>query len=61
MSTNVENIPSEGADFEYKESFSFSRFARQNGTQLGILAVFIVLWIFFILLAPETFLQPNIY
>jgi simple sugar transport system permease protein len=45
----------------YKESFSLGKFARQNGTQLGILAVFIAMWIFFIIMAPETFLSSRIY
>ncbi|MCJ7775198.1 MAG: ABC transporter permease [Desulfobulbaceae bacterium] len=45
----------------YKEPFSLSRFARRNGTQLGILGVFIILWIIFIISAPDTFLKPQIY
>jgi len=45
----------------YKETFSLKKFARQNGTQLGILAVFIAMWIFFIIMAPETFLSSRIY
>ena len=45
----------------YKEEFKFSRFARANGTQLGILAVFFTLWLIFILSAPGTFLKPQIY
>jgi simple sugar transport system permease protein len=45
----------------YKESFSLGKFARQNGTQLGILTVFIAMWIFFIIMAPETFLSSRIY
>jgi len=46
---------------EYKQPFSLSRFARANGTQLGILGVFFGLWLVFILTAPNTFLQPQIY
>lgn len=46
---------------EFKEEFSLSKFTRQNGTQLGILAVFIALWALFIFSAPNTFLSPNIY
>jgi simple sugar transport system permease protein len=45
----------------YKEPFSLPRFARRNGTQLGIMGVFIALWIFFIISAPDTFLKPQIY
>ena len=33
----------------YKETFSLRKFVRANGTQLGILSVFIGLWIIFIL------------
>jgi simple sugar transport system permease protein len=47
--------------YEFKEEFSLSKFARQNGTQLGILAVFIALWALFIFSAPDTFLSSNIY
>jgi simple sugar transport system permease protein len=36
-------------------------FLRKNGTQLGILAVFALMWISFILAAPRTFMSPQIY
>ncbi|MBN1453126.1 MAG: ABC transporter permease [Anaerolineales bacterium] len=45
----------------YKETFSLSRFARANGTQLGMLGVFFGLWIIFIVSAPDTFLSSRIY
>jgi simple sugar transport system permease protein len=45
----------------YKETFSLSRFLRTYAAQLGILAVFIAMWIIFIVLAPLTFLSPQIY
>jgi simple sugar transport system permease protein len=45
----------------YKETFTLARFARTYGAQLGILGVFITLWIIFIVSAPETFLAPRIY
>lgn len=45
----------------YQEKFLLARFARSNGTQLGILGVFILLWIIFIISAPDTFLAPQIY
>jgi len=45
----------------YKETFSFRRFVRKNSAQLGILGVFITLWIIFIVSAPDTFLSPQIY
>ncbi|MEJ2148401.1 MAG: hypothetical protein P8Z40_02865 [Chloroflexota bacterium] len=45
----------------YEEHFSLAKFARANGTQLGILCVFILLWTIFIVSAPDTFLSPQIY
>jgi len=45
----------------YKVPFSFRRFARSNSAQLGILGVFVALWIIFIVSAPNTFLAPQIY
>jgi simple sugar transport system permease protein len=45
----------------YKVPFSLRRFARTNSAQLGILGVFITLWIIFIVSAPTTFLAPLIY
>jgi ribose/xylose/arabinose/galactoside ABC-type transport system permease subunit len=45
----------------YKVPFNFRRFLRANSAQLGILGVFITLWIIFIILAPKTFLAPRIY
>ena len=37
------------------------RYLRGNATQAGILAVFIAIWLFFIIMAPETFLSSRIY
>jgi len=45
----------------YKETFSLGRFVRTNGGQLGIIGVFIGLWIIFIVSAPDTFLSSRIY
>lgn len=45
----------------YKVPFNFRRFLRANSAQLGILGVFITLWIIFIVSAPKTFLAPQIY
>jgi simple sugar transport system permease protein len=55
------NEKTSGSGRPYKGTFSFGRFARANGTQLGILGVFFALWITFILSAPGTFLKPQIY
>jgi simple sugar transport system permease protein len=45
----------------YSEPFSLRRLARTNSAQLGILGVFLALWLLMILAAPKTFLAPNIY
>lgn len=45
----------------YKVPFSLRRFARTYSAQLGILGVFVTLWIIFIASAPETFLSGRIY
>ena len=45
----------------YKETFSLRRFLRTYAAQMGILAVFVAMWLAFILLAPQTFLSPQIY
>ncbi len=36
-------------------------FARKNALQIGILMVFLLLWLFFIVAAPDTFLSSDIY
>jgi simple sugar transport system permease protein len=61
MDETVEGLTEREAEQEYKETFRLSKFVRQNGTQLGIFAVFLALWALFIFAAPETFLQANIY
>ncbi len=45
----------------YKVPFNLRRFARENSAQLGILGVFLALWLIFIISAPNTFLSPQIY
>ena len=45
----------------YKVPFSLRRFARMNSAQLGILGVFLALWLIFIFSAPKTFLSSQIY
>lgn len=44
-----------------QEKFSLGRFLRSYGPQVGILTVFGLMWIFFIISAPQTFLAPQIY
>jgi simple sugar transport system permease protein len=45
----------------YKVPFNLRRFIRANSAQLGILGVFLALWLTFIISAPSTFLSPRIY
>jgi simple sugar transport system permease protein len=45
----------------YKVPFSLRRFTRAYSAQLGILGVFLALWMTFIISAPRTFLAPQIY
>src|SRR4030066_37286 len=45
----------------YSVEFSLKRFARANSAQLGILSVFLALWLIFIVSAPDTFLSSQIY
>ena len=40
---------------------NLQRFVRKNGLQIGILGVMVVLWLVFLILAPTTFGQGNIY
>jgi simple sugar transport system permease protein len=45
----------------YKLPFNLRRLVRTNSAQLGILGVFVTLWIIFIISAPNTFLSGQIY
>ena len=60
MDDTIEKRPEDTTELEYKETFSLSKFARHNGTQLGIFAVFIALWLVFIFAAPDVFISANI-
>ncbi len=40
---------------------SLGRFARRNGLQIGIVGVLILMWAFFLIAAPRTFLAGEIY
>jgi len=60
MSTQT-NENSSAANQPYKETFNFSKFVRSNGTQLGMVGVFLGLWLIFIVSAPDTFLSSRIY
>ncbi len=54
-----ETLPA--ATTHYKVPFNLRRFVRSNSAQLGILGVFLALWLTFIITAPNTFLSPQIY
>jgi simple sugar transport system permease protein len=58
MSTTIEETTKKTSA---KQSFNLARFLRNNATQLGIFAVFALVWAFFIVSAPKTFLSPQIY
>src|SRR3989337_3119193 len=60
MSSQPSGVTS-AASQPYKPTFRLGRFVRAYGTQLGILGVFFTLWLIFIVSAPGTFLQPQIY
>jgi simple sugar transport system permease protein len=54
-------VTSSEAIQHYKPPFNLRRFIRANSAQLGILGVFVTLWVIFIVSAPRTFLAPQIY
>ena len=60
MNTQTDGTTSEDIQ-HYKVPFSLRRFVRTNSAQLGILGVFLALWLIFIISAPDTFLSPQIY
>ncbi len=60
MTTETSEIAAKAAQ-HYKVPFDLRRFARANSAQLGILGVFLALWLIFIVSAPKTFLAPQIY
>jgi simple sugar transport system permease protein len=60
MNTQTDGTTSEVIQ-HYKVPFTLRRFVRKNSAQLGILGVFVALWLIFILLAPDTFFKPQIY
>jgi simple sugar transport system permease protein len=60
MTSQSTTETSEGSH-PYHDDFDLRKFASTNGTQLGILGVFVALWIFFIVMAPDTFLRSQIY
>ena len=61
MSSTIEKTGAEQSLQSPQVKFGLSKFLRTYGPQLGILGVFIAMWLFFIVSAPNTFLSPQIY
>ena len=61
MSSTIEETGAEQSLTSTQAKFSFAKFVRTHGGQIGILGVFLGMWLFFIIAAPETFLSPQIY
>lgn len=54
-------IDKQFADQNQERRRQVSRFARKNALQVGIVAVFFLLWAFFLVAAPQTFGSKEIY
>ncbi|MBE7471775.1 MAG: ABC transporter permease [Anaerolineae bacterium] len=61
MNSTVEDSRAEQRLAKRQEKSGLARFLRRYGPQLGILTVFALMWLSFILSAPKTFLAPQIY
>lgn len=61
MNSTAEDSRAEKRLSKHQQKSGLSRFLRRYGTQVGILAVFGLMWLSFILSAPKTFLAPQIY
>jgi simple sugar transport system permease protein len=61
MSSTVEDSGAEQRLPKPQEKLNLTRFLRRYGAQVGILTVFGLMWLVFIIAAPRTFLSPQIY
>lgn len=61
MTTPTNNMDSMREDPKENRRLWLRGFLSNNGTQIGIIGVFIALWAVFISSAPDTFLSPQIY
>jgi simple sugar transport system permease protein len=61
MSSTVDETESAQSLTSPRPKLSLTKFVRTHGAQLGILGVFLGMWLFFIIAAPQTFLSPQIY
>lgn len=61
MSSQTEDLTITDESSESWQDFSLGRFLRRSSVQIGIIVVFISIWVFFIVAAPQTFLSRQIY
>jgi simple sugar transport system permease protein len=61
MSSQTEDLTITDESSESWQEFSLGRFLRRSSVQIGIVVVFILIWVFFIIAAPQTFLSRQIY
>lgn len=61
MSSQSEDLTHTEEGKAVGQGFRLSHFLRMRITQVGIIAVFVLIWVFFIVAAPNTFLQRQIY
>lgn len=61
MNSTAEDSGTEQRLPRVREKPNLTGFLRRYGTQVGILTVFGLMWLFFIVSAPRTFLSPQIY
>jgi simple sugar transport system permease protein len=61
MTTQIEEQASAATGQKQSLQASFTRFTRRNGLQIGIVGVFLAIWVIFIIGAPGTFLSSSIY
>lgn len=61
MSSQTEDLTITDESSESWQEFSLGRFLRRSSVQIGIIVVFILIWVFFIIAAPQTFLSRQIY
>jgi simple sugar transport system permease protein len=61
MTSHVEEQAPKATTKKQPWPVTLSGIARRNGLQIGIVFVLLVIWIFFVFGAPNTFLSPEIY
>jgi simple sugar transport system permease protein len=61
MTSHVEEQAPKATTKKQSWPVTLSGIARRNGLQIGIVFVLLVIWIFFVFGAPNTFLSPEIY